>query len=122
MNFINWLITYWPTILVIIVLAVWIVYKIKNFYKLPNSERVKRIKEWLLYWVTEAIKKYDVGEMDLAIAEIYGLFCDKFPIIKTLIPLDVVHQWIEQAFEKFQGILTAEGKTIATFKNPMIVK
>ena len=116
MSFINWLITYWPMIVIAIVLIVWGIYEFKLFYKLPNSEKVKRIKACLLNWVTIAAQKYDEGEMDLAIAEVYNMFCTKFPVLKSIIPLDTVKMWIKEAFEKFEGILASENKTVAMFK------
>jgi len=119
MSFINWLITYWPMIVIAIVLIVWGIYEFKLFYKLPNSEKVKRIKACLLNWVTIAAKKYDAGEMDLAIAEVYDVFCTKFPVLKSIIPLDIVKGWIKQAFDKLEGVLASENKTMTMFKAQM---
>lgn len=115
----NVILTYWPVIVIAIVLIVWVIYECKLFYKMPNSEKVKRIKACLLNWVTIAAQKYDEGEMDLAIAEVYTLFCNKFPVLKSLIPLDTVKEWIKESFDKFKGILASENKTLATFRNPM---
>lgn len=112
----NWIITYWPMIIVAMVLIIWGIYEFKLFYKMPNNKKVKRIKACLLNWVTIAAKKYDNGEMDLAIADVYNIFCTKFPILKSIIPLETVKKWIKESFDQFEKILVSENKTVAIFK------
>jgi len=120
MNFINWIIANWYVIVLVVAVVLYVFYEFKWFYKLPNSEKVKRIKSCLLSCVTIAAKKYDDGEFDLLISEVYNDFCVRFPVLKSIIPVATIKEWIKEAFDELEKVLKAENKTLTTFRNPVI--
>jgi len=120
MNFINWIVTNWYVIVLVVAVIVYAFYEFRWFYKLPNSEKVKRIKACLLNWVTIAAKKYDDGEFDLLISEVYNDFCVRFPVMKSIIPVTIIKEWIKEAFDELEKVLKAENKTLAAFRNSEI--
>ncbi len=120
MSAITWLYNYWYILIIAIAVIVYLIYELKLFYKLPNSEKVKRIKAILYALVVKAAEKYDEGSYDLILADVYNEFTNKYPIIKSLIPIDTVKNWIAEAFNKLKGYLASQGKTLATLHNPSV--
>jgi len=116
-NVLNFIASNWGLIVIGLVLLSFVVYELAVFYKLPNNQKVKRIKECLLALVTVAAKSYDEGDYDLIVATVYNNFCNKFPILKSIIPIDIVKSWIKEAFDNLKSILATQNKTLASLRN-----
>jgi len=119
-NIFSWLQNYWGVVVIVLAVIVYALYELIIFYKLPNSEKVKRIKAVLYSLVIKFSAQYDEGMYDIIFANVYDEFCSKFPVLKSIIPLDVVKQWVNEAFDNLKGYLTTQGKTLATLHNPNV--
>lgn len=122
MSFLNLIYQYWYVIVVVVAVIIYAIYELRVFYKLSNSEKVKKIKAVLYALVAKAAEKYDEGSYDLIFASVYNAFTEKYPILKAIIPLDTIRDWVSEAFTLLKKNLAAQGKTFASLHNPTILK
>ena len=59
---------------------------IYRFFKLPYTEQIKNLKEWLLLVVTEAEKELGSGTGVLKLRQVYDLFLVRFPWLAEHLP------------------------------------
>lgn len=55
--------------------------EIWRFLKLPTRVQIDKVKEWLLWAVTEAEKELGSGTGQLKLRQVYDLFVQRFPVI-----------------------------------------
>lgn len=95
---------YWYLILIglaAIVVAGLLIYR---FFKLPRAEQIQKIKEWLLWAVTEAEKELGSGTGQLKLRYVYDLFITKFPYVAKFISFEYFSQLVDEVLVKFKEI------------------
>lgn len=101
----EWLIENWPLIIAmaaVIAIAACYVY---HFIKLPRSEQIARIQEWLLWAVAEAEKQLGGGTGQLKLRYVYDMFVSKFPIAAKFLSFTAFSALVDKALEKFEDLL-----------------
>ena len=93
-----------------IVVAVTIVYK---FFGLPTATQLQKVKEWLLWAVTEAEKDLGGGTGALKLRQVYNLFVTRFPWLAKVISFSLFSTMVDEALEKMREML----KTNQAVKN-----
>ena len=90
------------SLLVIVFMAViWI----KNFIKLPNNEKMRSIREWLLYAVTEAEKELGSGTGQIKLRMVYDMFIKNFIDVSRWISFDTFSAMVDEALKDFREML-----------------
>lgn len=107
MNFIanNWF-------MIVVVISVLIVGGIAlyRFAKQPNSEQIKKVKEWLLYAVTLAEKELGGGTGALKLRQVYDQFVTKFPWLAKIITFKKFSELVDESLEEMDKLLTTNDK------------
>lgn len=93
----NWLVDNWYVVVGLIALVIMIISGIVNFFKLPTSEQIKNVKEWLRYAVSEAEKELGSGTGQLKLRKVYDLAIQKFPWIGKCIKFETFSNWVDEA-------------------------
>lgn len=106
----DFLINYWWTIVVGIAAIVVVVYAIYAFVKRPTSEQIQKVKEWLLYAVTEAEKELGGGTGQIKLRYVYDMFLSKFPFLTKVISFDMFSTLVDEVLEKFRTLLETNPK------------
>lgn len=75
------------------------------FLKLPTGTQKQKIKEWLLWAVTETEKNLGSGTGQIKLRQVYDLFIDKFRFVSTLVPFDTFSKWVDEALDKMRVLL-----------------
>lgn len=75
------------------------------FLKLPVGTQKQKIKEWLLWAVTEAEKNLGGGTGQIKLRWVYDLFIDKFRFASTLVPFDTFSKWVDETLDKMRVLL-----------------
>lgn len=101
----NFLINYWYIIVAIVIVIIAIILYI--YFFIPNGKKISKIKEWLLYAVTEAEKKFGSNTGQIKLSYVYELFMDHFPWIAKLTSFSFFSNLVDQVLEKFKNILTS---------------
>ena len=102
---VEFLITYWW--LLIIAVAVFAVagYAVYVFVKMPSNSQITKVKEWLLWAVTEAERELGSGTGQLKLRYVYDMFIVKFPAIAKVISFEAFSLMVDEVLEKFRDLL-----------------
>lgn len=102
---IEFIVNYWY--LIIIGLAVVVVggYFLYAFIKMPRTSQINKVKEWLLYAVTQAEKELGGGTGQLKLRYVYDMFIAKFPYLVSVISFESFSGLVDEVLEKFKAML-----------------
>lgn len=102
---VEFLIAYWW--LLIIAVAVFAVagYAVYIFVKMPSNSQITKVKEWLLWAVTEAERELGSGTGQLKLRYVYDMFIVKFPSIAKVISFEAFSLMVDEVLEKFRDLL-----------------
>lgn len=106
----DFLINYWWIIVIGIAAIAVVVYAIYAFAKRPTSEQIQKVKEWLLYAVTEAEKELGGGTGQIKLRYVYDMFLSKFPFLTKVISFDTFSTLVDEVLEKFRAMLESNNK------------
>lgn len=70
---------------------------IGRFLKMPTSEQRERVKEWLLWAVTQAEAELGSGTGKLKLRQTYDLFIQRFPALAMAVSFDTFSLWVDEA-------------------------
>ena len=121
-DFLNFFIENWYFIVTAIVMVVMAGVICWNFFKLPTKEQIAKIKEWLLYAVTEAEKELGGGTGQLKLRQVYDLFVQRFPAMAAVISFDTFSGWVDEALEQMREMLAKNENVAAYVENCFLVQ
>lgn len=121
-DFLNFFIENWYFIVTAIVMVVMAGVICWNFFKLPTKEQIGKIKEWLLYAVTEAEKELGGGTGQLKLRQVYDLFVQRFPAVAAVISFDTFSSWVDEALEQMREMLAKNENVAAYVENCFLVQ
>ena len=84
-----------------------------RYFKMPTNEQLEKVREWLLWAVTEAEKKLGSGTGKLKLRQVYDLFVVRFPWLARVISFSLFSEIVDDALEEMREML----KTNAEVKN-----
>ena len=117
-----WLAENWYLALTAVVMVVMAVVLVGSFVKLPTKEQIAKIKEWLLYAVTEAEKELGGGTGQLKLRQVYDLFVQRFPAVAAVISFDTFSSWVDEALEQMREMLAKNENVAAYVENCFLVQ
>lgn len=109
----NWLLDNWYIVLGIGAVVVVMGIAIYKFLRLPTKDQVAKIKEWLLYAVTEAEIELGNGTGQLKLRLVYSWFVDKFPVVAKVVSFPTFSKWVDDTLDELRNLL----KTNEAVKN-----
>ena len=95
----------WFLIMIAIAFISSIAIKIYKWFKMPNSEQMKKVQEWLLYAVAKAEEKLGSGTGELKLRYVYDMFISKFPGVSIFIPFDTFKSMVDKALDELQEMI-----------------
>lgn len=99
------LIEYWPVIVALTVLLIFVGGIIFAFFKSPSEMQLRKVKAWLLLAVTQAEKELGSGTGKLKLRFVYDLFLTKFKWIAYLISFETFADLVEDALDEMRDML-----------------
>ena len=69
---------------------------------LPRASQIAKIKEWLLYAVTEAERELGSGTGQLKLRKVYDMFVTKFPYLVKFISFEYFSSLVDEVLIKFK--------------------
>ena len=121
-DFLNFFIENWYFIVTAIVMVVMAGVICWNFFKLPAKEQMAKVKEWLLYAVTEAERELGGGTGQLKLRQVYDLFVQRFPAVAAVISFDTFSGWVDEALEQMREMLAKNENVAAYVENCFLVQ
>lgn len=94
----------WYIILIAIAAVTVVVYLVARFLKLPRSAQIEKVKEWLLYAVTEAERELGSGTGQLKLRYVYDMFVSKFPYLVQFVSFEYFSDLVDKVLVKFRKL------------------
>lgn len=95
----------WPIIVAVIAVVAVAVVAVARFVGLPTEAQLSKVREWLLWAVTEAEKDLGGGTGQLKLRQVYDLFVTRFPWLAKLVPFDLFSDMVDEALEQMREML-----------------
>ena len=83
-------------------MGAWYVYR---YFNLPSEAQLAKVREWLLWAVTEAEKELGGGTGKLKLRQVYDLFVTRFPWLARIVPFDLFSSLVDDALEDMREML-----------------
>lgn len=95
----------WFFVILITAIVFVVGYVIKVFFNMPSTTQISKLKEWLLYAVTEAEKEFGSGTGQIKLRYVYDMFIAQFPYLTNKIPFDTFSILVDEVLETFRDLL-----------------
>lgn len=79
---------------------------IYRFAKQPRPEQLAKVREWLLYAVTEAEKELGGGTGKLKLRQVYDLFVTRFPWLAPVVSFELFSSLVDDALDEMREMLS----------------
>lgn len=101
----NFIMNYWYIIVAILaVIGGGVVFAVQ-FFRLPPEKQLKKVREWLLFAVIEAERRFGSQTGKLKLRYVYDLFVGKFAWVARLIPFEVFSDLVDDALKEMRILL-----------------
>ena len=101
----NWLLNNWYVVLGIAAILVATGITVYKFLGLPTTSQISKIKEWLLYAVTEAEATLGSQTGILKLRMVYDMFIARFPMVSKIISFATFSYWVDEALDDMKELL-----------------
>jgi len=82
-----------------------LLYKVYIYFRKPNSQELKSVREWLLWAVADAEKRLGSGTGQLKLRYVYNMFIDRFAHLSTIITFDMFSGMVDNALDELRKLL-----------------
>ena len=101
----EFLISYWWIILVAIAACAVVGYCVYSFANMPTNSQINKVREWLLFAVTEAEKELGGGTGQIKLRYVYDMIIAKFPFLVKAISFESFDLLVDEVLETFREML-----------------
>ena len=95
----------WYIILAVIAILAGGAVALYRFFHLPSAEQLAKVKEWLLFAVTEAEKELGGGTGQIKLRYVYDMFVTKFPWLVKVISFEAFSGLVDEALANMRELL-----------------
>lgn len=92
----------WYIILIAVAAVAVAIYLVMRFFKLPRASQIAKVKEWLLFAVTEAERELGSGTGQLKLRYVYDMFVSKFPYLVQFVSFEYFSELVDNVLDKFK--------------------
>lgn len=101
----DFILTNWWLIIVVIALIAMASYAIFVFVKMPTNAQLASVREWLLFAVAQAEKELGSGTGQLKLRYVYDMFILRFANVSKVISFEAFSQLVDEALYTFRNML-----------------
>lgn len=101
----NFIINNWYIILAALAILAAAGIAVYRYFNLPSEAQLAKVREWLLWAVTEAEKELGGGTGKLKLRQVYDLFVTRFPWLARIVPFDLFSSMVDDALEDMREML-----------------
>ena len=101
----HFIINNWYIILAVLAIlaASWIA--VYRYFKLPSEEQIEKVRNWLLWAVTEAERELGGGTGKLKLRQVYDLFVSRFPWLAPVVSFQRFAELVDDALDEMRKLL-----------------
>ena len=112
----DFLIDYWHVLVAGIAVLAVAGMGIYHFVGLPTEKQLNKVREWLLWAVTEAEKELGGGTGALKLRQVYDLFVTRFPWLAKVISFELFSTMVDEALGEMRELLDTN-QAVSAFVN-----
>lgn len=101
----EFLIENWPLLVAAAAIVGAAAAAVARFVGLPTEKQLAKVKEWLLWAVTEAEKDLGGGTGKLKLRQVYDLFVQRFPWLAKAVSFELFSSLVDEALEEMREML-----------------
>lgn len=105
MRQITFLMENWYLVVALLAVACVIGMCIGRFLNMPTETQRVKVKQWLLWAVTQAEAELGSGTGKLKLRQTYDLFVQRFPAVAMAVSFDTFSMWVDEALEEMRKML-----------------
>lgn len=109
----NFIVDNWYIILVTVTLLVVCGISVYRYLHLPSKTQLAKVREWLLWAVTEAEKELGAGTGKLKLRQVYDLFVARFPWLVKVVSFDRFSSLVDDALDEMRDMLKTNQAVMA---------
>ena len=95
----------WYMILVLIAALASAGVTVYRYFNLPSDAQLAKVREWLLWAVTEAEKELGGGTGKLKLRQVYDLFVTRFPWLAKIVSFELFSDMVDDALDEMREML-----------------
>lgn len=103
----NFIVTYWEVIAALLSIAAVTIISVIKFFNKSNAEQLAKVKEWLLFAVTNAEKDFGGGTGKIKLRYVYDLFVTRFPSTAKIITFEEFSNLVDESLKEMNNLLSA---------------
>lgn len=101
----EFIINYWYIIVAVIAALVVAGVAVYRYFGLPSDAQLDKVREWLLWAVTEAEKELGGGTGKLKLRQVYDLFVTRFPWLAKIVSFELFSDMVDDALDEMREML-----------------
>ena len=101
----DFIISNWYVIFAVFAVGLCIGMAVYRFVKMPTSEQLQKVREWLLYAVTEAEREFGGGTGQIKLRNVYDLFIQRFPWLVRVVSFAAFSGLVDDALVEMRKML-----------------
>ena len=101
----EFIINNWYIIVAVIAALVVAGVAIYRYFGLPSDAQLAKVREWLLWAVTEAEKELGGGTGKLKLRQVYDLFVTRFPWLAKIVSFELFSDMVDDALDEMREML-----------------
>ena len=101
----NFIINNWYIILAAFAILAAAGIAVYRYFNLPSEAQLAKVREWLLWAVTEAEKELGGGTGKLKLRQVYDLFVTRFPWLAKIVSFELFSDMVDDALDEMRDML-----------------
>lgn len=101
----EFIINNWYIILAVLAILAAAGIAVYRYFNLPSEAQLAKVREWLLWAVTEAEKELGGGTGKLKLRQVYDLFVTRFSWLARIVPFELFGDMVDDALEEMRDML-----------------
>ena len=101
----EFIINNWYIIVAVIAVLVVAGVAVYRYFGLPSDTKLAKVREWLLWAVTEAEKELGGGTGKLKLRQVYDLFVTRFPWLAKIVSFELFSDMVDDALDEMREML-----------------
>lgn len=95
----------WAAVLLLMWILVALVITLAWFMRLPREDQIAKVREWLLWAVTDAEREFGSGTGQIKLRSVYDMFVVRFPTLAKLISFEFFAGLVDEALVEMRKLL-----------------
>lgn len=79
---------------------------VRTFINAPRKVQIEKVKEWLLWAVTQAEMDLGGGTGRLKLRQVYDMFVQRFPVIAQAVSFGTFSVWVDDALLEMKKLIS----------------